>query len=495
MGPILGNSPVDVCVICGDDITAGNETCDDGNIIPGDGCSATCQTEAGFTCTGTPSVCTTSCGDDITAGSETCDDGNIIPGDGCSATCQTEAGFECTGTPSVCTLLCGNGVVDTGEECDPPSAGICDLTCKFVTSSSGTVVGFTEVPRFCGLKQMAVVDSPVPPGDFAEVSLPLIFAETVDLQVSNEQTLRVANTGGGDAEVNADLTLLDTDGETTDWEDLLGATFDRSNTRQHHLASQPFSSMTPITNNPFIDVLLGQTAPESTFVDRFLKVRPNAGDAAFSAAGRDLITFTQVLRLEVSCDPAASCPDGVEPVNGECVTISCRSNADCDDGNLCTDDSCESAVCVFTSLGGASCNTGEPGVCAAGTEICQGGTLSCEPNVGPSTEICDGLDNDCDGAADETFDLGNDRLNCGTCGNVCEGVRGQCVGGVCEPLLSSGPAVICSCLGFIDNVFLCVDTCEPFPGGFCFDSGCSVDQSGQQQDFCDLVVECIRING
>jgi len=216
--------------------------------------------------------------------------------------------------------FCGDGVVNqASEQCDPPSAGICDLNCLFVTSSSGTVVGFTEVPRFCGLKQMAVVDSPVPPGDFAEVSQPIIFAETVDLQVSNEQTLRVANTGGGDAEVNADLTLLDTDGETTDWEDLLGATFDRSNTRSHHLASQPFSSMTPITNNPFIDVLLGQTAPESNFVDRFLKVRPDAGDAAFSAAGRDLITFTQVLRLEVSCDPAASCPDGFILDNGECV--------------------------------------------------------------------------------------------------------------------------------------------------------------------------------
>jgi len=162
---------------------------------------------------------------------------------------------------------------------------------------------------------LAVVTPPI----FTEVSQPLIFGETVDLQVSNEQTLRVANTGGGDAVVNADLTLLDTDGETTDWESLAGATFDKSNTRQHHLANQPFSSMTPIIDNPFIDVLLGQTSPETNFVDRFLKVRPNAGDAAFSTAGTDLITFTQILRLEVSCDPVATCPDDLVPDNGECV--------------------------------------------------------------------------------------------------------------------------------------------------------------------------------
>ena len=35
-------------------------------------------------------------------------------------------------------------------------------------------------------------------------------------------------------------------------------------------------------------------------------------------------------------------------------------------------------------------------------------------------EACDGLDNDCDGPIDETFNLTNDENNCGACGRVCD---------------------------------------------------------------------------
>ncbi len=36
------------------------------------------------------------CGDSLADAGEQCDDGNVLDGDGCSATCQVEAGFECT---------------------------------------------------------------------------------------------------------------------------------------------------------------------------------------------------------------------------------------------------------------------------------------------------------------------------------------------------------------------------------------------------------------
>lgn len=43
------------------------------------------------------------CGDGaLEAASETCDDGNVVAGDGCTASCQREAGYLCTGAPSLC---------------------------------------------------------------------------------------------------------------------------------------------------------------------------------------------------------------------------------------------------------------------------------------------------------------------------------------------------------------------------------------------------------
>ena len=52
--------------------------------------------ESGYTCDTPGSDCTTICGDGIMVGSQTCDDGDSIGGDGCSADCSViEAGYTC----------------------------------------------------------------------------------------------------------------------------------------------------------------------------------------------------------------------------------------------------------------------------------------------------------------------------------------------------------------------------------------------------------------
>jgi fibro-slime domain-containing protein len=77
----------------------GSETCANigaatGGRTPYDGCDPDCRLEPDCTA----GTCTAFCGDGVLiAGSgEACDDGNVQNGDGCSSTCQQEAGYTCT---------------------------------------------------------------------------------------------------------------------------------------------------------------------------------------------------------------------------------------------------------------------------------------------------------------------------------------------------------------------------------------------------------------
>lgn len=107
-----------LAVSCGDGVLEGAEACDDGNNASGDGCSAACTIESGWSCSGAPSACAPLCGDGAIHGAEECDDGNASAGDGCSATCSVETGWSCSGAPSACSAICGDGTVTGSESCD-----------------------------------------------------------------------------------------------------------------------------------------------------------------------------------------------------------------------------------------------------------------------------------------------------------------------------------------------------------------------------------------
>jgi cysteine-rich repeat protein len=142
---------------CGDGMVLGDETCDDANFIPSDGCTA-CVVDRGFACTGMPSVCTAGCGDGIVAGSEECDDGATEDGDGCSGMCRVESGYSCDTTvePSLCTSVCGDGIfLSEFEACDDGNVAVddgCDGSCAVEDgyTCSGPEGGLSSCRPVCG---------------------------------------------------------------------------------------------------------------------------------------------------------------------------------------------------------------------------------------------------------------------------------------------------------------------------------------------------------
>ena len=124
---ICGNSVVDGCEQC--DRAASPTGCAAGQTCTS---SCTCQTAPG-TATPTPTPSPTSppgCGNRVIIAPEECDDGNTTDGDGCSASCQSEDGWTCAGQPSVCAPTCGDGKVRGSEKCDlGPENGQLDSGC------------------------------------------------------------------------------------------------------------------------------------------------------------------------------------------------------------------------------------------------------------------------------------------------------------------------------------------------------------------------------
>ncbi len=105
----------------------------------------------------------------------------------------------------------------------------------------------------------------------------------------------------------------------------------------------------------------------------------------------------------------------------------------CDAGFLdedCDSSNNEECVCTIGETQDCGSNVGE---CSYGTQTCEAtGTWgSCVGETGPILEICDGLDNDCTGVADD-YDFGQTTCGLGECLHTID----NCVAGVtqiCEP--------------------------------------------------------------
>jgi hypothetical protein len=86
----------------------------------------------------------------------------------------------------------------------------------------------------------------------------------------------------------------------------------------------------------------------------------------------------------------------------------------------------------LTNLG--SCGQSSTAPCMLGTLQCIGGAPQCIGAVNPTFEVCDGIDNDCNGTIDDGYNKTSDPNNCGATCTKCTAPANAnpvCTGGVC----------------------------------------------------------------
>jgi MYXO-CTERM domain-containing protein len=137
--------------------------------------------------------------------------------------------------------------------------------------------------------------------------------------------------------------------------------------------------------------------------------------------------------------------------------------------------------------GGSPCDTGMPGICAGGLNECvTGTTLICRPSLKAAPEVCDGLDNDCNGMVDDHATCPvNQVCDRGVCLPLCGTSEFPCNAGyTCQ----NGLCVERACLnvtcpaGKVCNAGVCAGACD---GVTC--PGSQVCRLGRCADPCDGV--------
>ncbi len=134
-----------------------------------------------------------------------------------------------------------------------------------------------------------------------------------------------------------------------------------------------------------------------------------------------------------SCAASSDCGEGFEcrpqfAGGGRCFRV-----GECIDSEKCdgADENCDGRIDETFPEQGAACMTGLLGQCAVGARTCVVGQLACQQTVSPTAELCNGLDDDCDGQQDETFDFTSDEAHCGACNRACDAGT-TCLASRCE---------------------------------------------------------------
>jgi hypothetical protein len=166
----------------------------------------------------------------------------------------------------------------------------------------------------------------------------------------------------------------------------------------------------------------------------------------------------------------ASCLAGFYDIDGrpengceyECTPSGMPVGTEVCDGR---DNDCDGMIDEGNPGGGVACGS-SVGTCRRGTTACVMGRLECMGEVRPSAELCDGLDNNCNGMVDE--DVSADmRIGavCGTGVGECRPGRNACMGGmiVCAGAITPTPERCDGrdndCNGMIDDGIASMGSC------------------------------------
>jgi hypothetical protein len=164
----------------------------------------------------------------------------------------------------------------------------------------------------------------------------------------------------------------------------------------------------------------------------------------------------------------------------QCVGSSGPTTETCDG----KDNDCDGNIDEgLTNLG--TCGPAAVGACHPGALQCEpGGFTSCIGAQGPTLEVCNGIDDDCDGVIDNGFDLNTDPENCGACDNVCTLPHAFAGCAVTPPATTAACTVAACQSGFHDNDKNPTNGCEFGP---CTITG--VEVCNGLDDDCDGLVD------
>jgi hypothetical protein len=137
--------------------------------------------------------------------------------------------------------------------------------------------------------------------------------------------------------------------------------------------------------------------------------------------------------------PSGDAPAGDAPALDACATDrcepACTTDADCDDGDACTTDRCDGALGCAHALVDADGDGHAPSSLGAACDDCDDDDPAVRPGA---SESCNGVDDDCSGAADDPFECsGEGETRCGTCppGQV-QACTATCTLGACTVFTS-----------------------------------------------------------